>query len=356
MSEKSRSLREQLEREVPEWLEGVESAEPETTKSESIREVRRLGAILQRESDRRFVQHPSEADLPPEDVEVVVHMGCHSVKTPVIIDSIMDVLEKLKFGAVALGGYNNCCGIEDMKRGDVETAEKLDDNRFSNIEAFDPDYAVAECSSCHAITQTTSLGYRSPEFEFPFLPEFLLEHRERFLEAVEVTEPITVTVHDHFDYRGWMPEEQSETIRELFSSLPGVEVVEMEHTRSDRLPCNLSASPDDHPYEDVNRQIYREAEAAGADVLVNVWHGCHRSLLPYEFDSPVVTRNYATFLAERLGFEYRDRNREYLRMAADGNLEGIFEDARPTFEANGLTEADARAVIDAHYAHVRPPA
>lgn len=349
MSEKSESLREQLDREVPDWLDQVERTEPETTKSESLRTVRTLASLLQPADDRQFVQHPEEAEIPPEDVEIVVHMGCHSAKTPVIIDSIMDILDELAYDAVALGGHNNCCGIEDMKRGDIETAEKLDSNRFENIDAFDPDYAVAECSSCHAVTQTASLGYRSADFEFPFLPEFLNDHRERFLDRVEVSDPVTVTFHDHFDYRGWMPDEQSETIRDLFSSLPGVDIVEMEHTRSERLPCNLAVAPDDHPYDDINRQIYREAEAAGADVLIDIFHGCHRSLLRYDHEFSTTTKNYATFLAERLGFEYRDKNRAYFRAAATGDVDAIIEDARPVFEANGLSETEARSIVDAHY-------
>lgn len=349
MSDTPESLRERLSQEVPEWLADVETTEPETTKSESIHTVRSLAALLQKEENHRFVNHPEEADLSPEDVEVVVHMGCHSIKTPIIIDSLMDILEKLEFRAVALGGYNNCCGIEDMKRGDIETAQKLDGNRFENISALDPDYAVAECSSCHSITETASLGYRSPDFEFPFMPEFLLEHRERFLDAIEITDPVTVTFHDHFDYRGWMPDEQMEIIRELFAALPGVEVVEMEHTKSDRLPCSLSASPDEHPYDDINGQIYREAEAVGADVLVNIWHGCHRCLLPQEHESSVKTQNYSTFLAERLGFEYCDKNREYLRLAREDGLDAVVEAARPIFEGNGFSEESARQVVETHY-------
>ncbi len=349
MTEEPATLREQLQRDVPEWLDTVDITAPETTKGESARTVLSIGALLRRPDEQRFVQHPAEASIPAEDVEVVVHMGCHSVKTPVIVDSIMDVLEALDFGAVALGGYSNCCGIEDMKRGDIETAERIDDNRFRNIEAFEPDYAVTECSSCHAITHTASLGYREPSFEFPFFPEFLNEHRERFLEAVELTDPVTVAFHDHFDSRGWMPEGHDETIRELFSSLPGVDVVEMEHSRSERLPCDLTVDPEAHPYDDINRQIYREAEAAGADELINIWHGCHRSLLRYEAEFPVRTTNYATFLAERLGFDYRDKNRDYFRLAASDGVDAIVEDARPTFEANGLTDDDARAVAEAHY-------
>jgi Fe-S oxidoreductase len=349
VSETPGSLREQLDRAVPDWLEEVEATEPETTRSESIDAVRSLGALLRREADRRFVTRAGEADVDPADVEVVVHMGCHSIKTPVVIDSLMDVLGKLDFEAVALGGYNNCCGIEDMKRGDIETAEALDDNRFGNISALDPDYAVAECSSCHSITETASLGYREPEFEFPFMPEFLLDHRERLLDAVEVTDPVAVTVHDHYDYRGWMPDEQMEFVRDLFRALPGVEVVEMEHTKSDRLPCALSASPDDHPYDDINARIYREAEAADADVLVNVWHACHRCLLPQEHEFEPVTLNYATFLAERLGFDYRDGNREYLRLAREEGLDAVVEAARPVFEANGLSEERARRVVESHY-------
>lgn len=353
MTERPASLREHLENDVPEWLAGTESGGPETTKSESIGATRSLSALLRREDEVGFVRQPEHADVSPEDVEIVVHMGCHSVKTPVVIDSIVDLLDELGYCAVPLGGYNNCCGIEDMKRGDIETAESIDSNRFENIAAFEPDYAIAECSSCHAITQTASLGYRSPDFEFPFLTEFLNEHRDRFLDHVEVTDPVSVTVHDHFDSRGWMPDGQIEAIRELFSSLPGVEVVEMDHTRSERLPCNNTVAPDEHPYDDINRQIYREADAAGADVLVTIWHACHRSILRYDHEFDVTTTNYATFLAERLGFEYRDKNREYFRAAAAGNVDAIIEDARPVFEANGLSETAARTLVEAYF---KPPA
>lgn len=349
MAEKADGLRDHLKDAVPEWLHRAETEGKPTTKSDAVNNVKTLASVLEVEGQEAFVRHPSEADVPAEDVEVVVHMGCHSVKTPVIIESTMDIVEELGYTAVALGGYNNCCGIEDMKRGNIDTAEALDSNRFRNIEAFDPDFAIAECSSCHAVTETASMGYRTPGFEFPFMIEFLNDRIEVFKENIRVTDPVTVTFHDHYDYRGWMPDEQSDYVRELFSSLPGVEVVEMEHTKGDRLPCDLAITDDQHPYDNINDQIYREAEAAGADVLISIWHGCHRCLLAQEQDYSVTTKNYATFLAERLGLEYRDKNREYTEAAQNGDVDWIVEDTRPIFEQNGLTETEARQIIETRY-------
>lgn len=349
MAEKADGLRDHLKDAVPEWFHKAETEGKPTTKSDAVKSVKTLASVLEVEGQEAFVRHPSEADVPAEAVEVVVHMGCHSVKTPVIIESTMDIVEELGYTAVALGGYNNCCGIEDMKRGNIDTAEALDSNRFRNIEAFDPDFAIAECSSCHAVTETASMGYRTPGFEFPFMIEFLNDRLEAFKEKIQVTDPVTVTFHDHYDYRGWMPDEQSDYVRELFSSLPGVEVVEMEHTKGNRLPCELAITDDQHPYDNINDQIYCEAEAAGADVLISIWHGCHRCLLAKEQDHSVTTKNYATFLAERLGLEYRDKNREYTEAARSGDIDCIVEDARPIFEQNSLTEPEARQIIETRY-------
>lgn len=350
MSEEYGGLREYIEAEEPDLLDRVGN---EPIKGWKNNKSRLVSALLTAPEDRTIVIDPGQVpELVEADVDVVIHMGCHVIQTPHIIDATVDVLESFDLTAVPLGGFNNCCGSLDIRQGTFDDAERVDDTRFSNVEAFEPDYLLTECTSCFARTARFSSKYRSFDgFEFLSMIEFLQQRRDRLVDQVEVTDPVTVAFHDHYDPSRWTPERQGELARDLFQSLPGVEIVEMEHGLGDSLPCNFLADPDEYGYDDLTAAVYEEAADAGADVLINFWHACHRNMVPYDERYPVRTENYATFLAERLGFSYRDTAKAYKLAAMEGDVDWIIEDARPAFEANGLSEVEAREVVEEH---VRP--
>lgn len=346
------SLSEYLQAEESDLLEAVQGETGAVEKGPHNRKSRMVAAVLRKQENQKIVQTPRQVtDERAGDVDVVVHMGCHSIQTPHIVDGTMDVLESLGMNTVPLGGFANCCGILDFQNGDVETAESVDDNRFRNIEAFDPDYAITECTSCFATSDKLSMGYRDPEgYEFTSMIEFLYDRREELRELAPVTEPVTVTLHDHYDGFDWTPIEEAEMARELFETLPGVEIVEMDHTLEDGLPCNFYSDLTEWEYDDLTEEVYREAAATGADLLINFWHACHRNMVVYDPHFPLETRNYANFIGERLGFEYRDVTKEYKLRARDNDIEWILEDAAPVLEANGISEEEATTIITEYLA------
>lgn len=352
MSNEDMGLEEYLQESDPEILERIEQEDPDYDKAAKNSESIAVYKLLKKEENRRFIRNPHELEgMADEDIDIVVHMGCHSVQTPHIIDATADLLENLKYTTVPLGGFNNCCGIMDFDNGDLETAERVDRNRFDNMAFFEPTYAITECTACHATTEKLSMGYQSPEFELASMIEFLNQRQDELLETIERTDPVVVALHDHYDSKGWMPEEQAVYARELLSALPGVEIVEMDHSYEDPLPCNFLA--DHEEFDDPNRQIFREADAAGADVLITFWHACNRFLAVDEKDFPVTVRNYATFIAERMGFAYQDKYKAYIHAGLAGDVEWILEDARPVYEANGLTDAEAREIIHQNFSPER---
>lgn len=346
------SLSEYLQAEQSELLEAVQGETGAVDKGPHNRKSRMIASILRKQKDQRIVQTPEQAeDVRDEDVDVVVHMGCHSIQTPHIVDGTMDVLESLEMTAVPLGGFNNCCGILDFQNGDIETAESVDDNRFKNIESFNPDYAITECTSCFASSNKLSMGYRDPDgYEFTSMVEFLYDRRDQLIELATVTDPVTITLHDHYDGFDWTPIEEAEMARDLFSALPGVEIVEMEHTLEDGLPCNFYSDLSNWEYDDLTEKVYEEASDTGADLLINFWHACHRNMGVYDPYFPLETRNYANFIGERLGFEYRDITKEYKLAARDNDIEWILEDATPVLEANGISDEEATTIITEYLA------
>lgn len=344
------TLREHLEATNPEAMDALGTKSAGLDKAAHNRESYHVHQLLR--TDERIVNAPEELESLTEDdadVDVVVHMGCHAVRTPHIIDATMDLLETLGYRTVPLGGFNNCCGILDATQGDLETAEQVDSNRFRNVAAFDPDYMITECTSCHATTETLSMGYRDPDFQLMSLIELLYRRRGDVVDLIESEVPTTVTLHDHHDSYRWMPTEQLEYARDFFSALPGVDVVEMEHSKEDYLPCSFGKDPEEYGVDHLSREVWSEAEDAGADVLVNFWHACERELVWYEPEFPLRTTNYTTFVAERLGFEYENKTKRYKRWGREGRIGRIVDDARPVFAANGLTEAEAERIAETVY-------
>jgi len=341
------SLAAYLQAEESELLETIQAETGAVEKGSHNKKSRMVASILRKESDQQVVQTPQQVEAANTgDIDVVVHMGCHSIQTPHIVDGTVDVLEALGMTTVPLGGFNNCCGILDFQNGDVETAQSVDDNRFRNIEFFDPDYAITECTSCFATSDKLSMGYRDPEgYEFTSMIEFLYDRRDQLRELATVTDPVTITLHDHYDGFDWTPIEEAEMAREFFAALPGVEIVEMEHSLEDGLPCNFYSDLSEWGCDDLTEKVYEEAADTGADLLINFWHACHRNMVVYDPYFPLETRNYANFVGERLGFEYRDVTKEYKLAARNNDLDWILEDAAPVLKANGLSEAEARTII-----------
>lgn len=298
-----------------------------------------------------FVHSPADADriaADGVDVDVVVHMGCHAIRTPQTIDASMDILEELGYTAVPIGGFTNCCGILDALNGDWGTAERVDAHRFETVEAFEPEYMITECTSCHGTTENFSMEYRNPDFELLSLVELLYQRRDELAEKAVRTDSVTLALHDHYSsFDGWVPDTMATHAREFFRTLPGVDLVEMEHSRDDALPCNYGKDPSNFGLEDLSLEVWREAEAAGADVLLNFWHSCEDDLAWYEPDFPLETRNYTTFVGERLGYEYENVAKKYKRWGLESCIDDIVEHSRPVTDQNGLSESKSRELAEA---------
>lgn len=352
------SLRSYMEGEKSDLLAQIQSNEGRIEKYPHTQQARNVSSILTKTEELNQVRTVREGEQwlanrgkSVEDVDVVIHMGCHAVQSPIVMDSTMDVIEAFGHVVLPLGGFNNCCGVLDIQNGDLDTAEKVDDVRFDNIEAFEPEYALTECTSCFAQTNELSLGYRdTPGYEFMSMIEFLYHRREELGNLAEVTDPVTITLHDHYDAFGWTPPVEAHYAREVFRALPGVDIVEMEHKREDALPCDFYADPSEYGVENLTIEVFKEAAQTGADVMINFMHACHRRIAEYDPYFPIDTKNYTSFIGERLGFTYREKIKEYKIAARNGKIDWIIEDARPVFQANSLDESQAREIIETYLA------
>lgn len=300
-----------------------------------------------------IIRSPREVEaLDDLEVDIVVHIGCHGVRTPHTVDGIMATMDALGYNAIPLGKQNNCCGIFEATEGDFEAAERINKHRFENVEAFNPDYMLAECTSCHTTTETLALGYFEPDFEIVTMSEFLYQHRDDLSRLATETDPVSVTPHDGFGIYGrynWEENAPFDEARGVLSALPGVEIVEMQHNRENFLPCGLDeisyGDVSNFEYDNTSEGVWIEAEESGADILMTFRHGCDMELEWYDPHFSVETQNYMNFIAERLGYNIENRGKRYKKWGQNEEFERILEHSRPIFESNGMQEDVAQQTI-----------
>lgn len=319
-------------------------------KSAKVNKTINMYRLMKKEEDRLFIRSPNEIkDSEVKDIDIVIHMGCHSMATPHIIQATEDIIVKLGYNPVSIGGFSNCCGNMEMKSGNIEGAQKVDQNRFNNMSFFNPKYALMECTACHAMTSKFSLKHQPVDFEVASMIQFLNDRKNLLQENIENTDSTTVAFHDHYDESGWTSPDEARYARELFKSIPGIEIVELEHSRDNALPCSFLTDESQFDFANLNEQIFQECINAEADTLITFWHACNRSLAMDEHKFPVDVKNISTFIGERLGYKYRNKYKEYLHAGINKNIDWIVKDAQSIFEANGLTESEAREVIELNF-------
>ena len=141
-----------------------------------------------------------------------------------------------------------------------------------------------------------------------------------------------------FEYAGELG--VMEAVRKLLGALPGIEIVEIE---TSAIGYNGTAlAPMGQYHADTVEAALRDAEAAGVDVLVGVYHGDHREFAGREADWPFTLQNYMELLGESMGFAKADRFKE-LKLMQDPDA--VLAAAAGMIAEYGLGTDEVRDVV-----------
>ena len=174
----------------------------------------------------------------------------------------------------------SCCGMHPYWDGEVKLTADI---AKSNIEIFRKTGAkriVTACAGCYS-----SFKNAYPElvdnfdFELVHFSELLLDLIKEGKIKLRETGPLKVTYHDpcHLGRHSGV----YDAPRAVIESIPGVELVEMEHSREDSNCCGggggyFTAFPENAVR--IAEKRVREAEETGADVLVTTCPLCRTNL------------------------------------------------------------------------------
>lgn len=215
-----------------------------------------------------------------ERADTLLFMGClPSFMDMKIIPNLTRVLDSCNLKYTALATEELCCGLPLYLMGSAEFrphAEKVS----AKIRTTGAKEVVTPCAGCYK-----TLKHLYPEMSLDlgvevyhtvhYMDRLIRERKATFAREV----PRKVTYHDPCDLgRACKIFEEP---REVLRSIPGVELVEMEHNRLDALCCGAGGgmagfNPDMALRMAMARM--REAQESGAEIIVSSCPACKDSL------------------------------------------------------------------------------
>src|SRR5919109_158375 len=90
-----------------------------------------------------------------EAPDFVFYTGCNVLKTPHIALLALDIMDALGVTYRVMGGPSHCCGVIQLRAGDVETSGRVATNTLDKL-AQGKSGVLSWCPSCHVqFTETT---------------------------------------------------------------------------------------------------------------------------------------------------------------------------------------------------------
>jgi Fe-S oxidoreductase len=288
----------------------------------------------------RLGQNSASVAVQAEPPDFVFYTGCNVLKTPHIALLALDIMDALGITYQVMGGPTHCCGISQLRAGDVEMSGRMGANSIEKLSHSKSGEVISWCPSCYVqFTETTipaieRQGGARPFEMTPFL-RFLHGRLAGLIPLLRRKVDMRVALHRHPGVAGVM-----EAAAEILQVIPGVELVDLKQPAVGLQSVNVGVLPA------FKRQLLRNelqaASDAGVDALVAVYHSDHRELCAHERDWPFRIVNMLEVVGESMGLQRHDRYKE-LKLIQDADQ--IAAECHDLIVLHSLDAAAARNVI-----------
>ncbi len=275
-----------------------------------------------------------------EQPDFVFYTGCNVLKTPHIALLALDVMDALGISYEVMGGPTHCCGIQQLRAGDLATFGRVAESALDKLSASKTKQVISWCPSCHVqFTEMTLPAAEKTRGSKPFdmtpFTLFVHRHLDRLRPLLRQPVPMRIALHKHPGVRGVVA-----AAEEILRAVPGVELVDLAQPAVGLQANDLKPLP-------AHRRALQEAElnaaeAAHIDALVALYHSDHRELCAHERDRPFQILNLYEIVGLSMGLYYEDSFKR-LKLMQDADL--ILADCEDLVERHGLDRAATRAAI-----------
>ena len=295
---------------------------------------------LDSEELQRLGQISPSVSKPTEVPDFVFYTGCNVLKTPHIALLALDIMDTLGIGYQVMGGPSHCCGVVQMRPGDLEMSGRMGTNSIEKLSHTKSGQVISWCPSCYVqFTETTlptlerQRGARPFEMT-PFM-RFLGERLDQLASHLRQGVPMRVALHRHPGLTGVM-----EAATKILQAIPGITLVDLKQPALGLQGVNLSVLPQFK--RELTLSEFQAARDAGIGALVTVYHSEHRELCAHERDWPFRIVNLLELVGESMGLKRHDRYKE-LKMMQDADQ--IVADCADLLVHHALDAAKAREVV-----------
>jgi Fe-S oxidoreductase len=258
----------------------------------------------------------------------------------------MDVFDRMGLDYEVAGGMAHCCGVNHIRRGDLETGALMGAKSLGHFRAYNPERVITFCPTCQMQYTEYMPLYAKAELRlaggsangaggalpFVHITRYLVENLDR-LKALFVR-PVNrrAAVHLHGGLDG-----VERNLMTVLRAVPGLEIAEVDQLSDHAYQCPTLAIPE--AKRAMRERLFASAREAGVDTLLTVYHGCHRELCVEEKDQPFRVENFMSVLGEAMGFEYPDRTKTF-KLYED--MDRVLAEAGDFLRAHGIEPETAR--------------
>ena len=307
------------------------------------REVTQLSRIqLDDALLERLGQGVKKNPPPEEPPDFVFYTGCNVLKTPHIALLALDIMDALGITYEVMGGPTHCCGIVQMRAGDVATSGRVAEGTLDKLAHSKTGQVLSWCPSCQVQFAETTLPTiektrGAKPFEMTPFTLFIRNNLDRLRPLLRERVPMRIALHRHPGIAGVV-----EAAQDILRAVPGIEIVDLHQPAVGLQANSIRVLP---AYRrQLQEQELEAAAAAGVDALVAVYHSDHRELCAHERDWPFRIINMYEIVGASMGLR-RDDHFKRLKMMQDADA--ILADCRDLVEAHGLDVETTRAAIQA---------
>ena len=196
----------------------------------------------------------------PKGVKTLYWVGCITAyRLPHVAKATVSVLRKMNAEPILLGVDEGCCGGFLLSTGQIKEAQKNAKKVVGIIEGRKTEVLVTECAGCYS-TFTKGLT------ELGMSPNFQVMHMSQFVENLVKSrgmgfKELNVKVAYYDPCRLGRISGVYDSPRNVLKDIPGLELVEMENSRSETRCCGAGGG--------VFSIFKRLARDIGRDVIVN---------------------------------------------------------------------------------------
>jgi hypothetical protein len=249
------------------------------------------------------------------------------------------VLDALGVDYRVTGGPGNCCGVLQMRGGDLAASGRIAYRTLDRFGGTSSGKVLSWCPTCQVqLGETVLPGKRAQdesELEMEPLVIWLAERLDDLRRLMVHPVKKRVGLHDHPGISG-----AGAAVRRILEAIPGLEFVDLAQMPVGYMCNTLRPVPEFK--RDLHQALLEAATAHGVTTLAGVYHACHRELCSHERDWPFEIVNFMELIGESMGFKRPDVFKR-LKMLQD--VDAVIADTQDLIAAHGLDLEEVRSVI-----------